>query len=68
MVLLNNAVGAAGQNVTACGDNMKSFMTNLASLDAHVSGTQYSLIGEDVASMIGLVDPITETCFYAIIS
>lgn len=68
MALLNNAVGAAGGNVTVCNNDIISFLQGLQSLDTHIAGAQYSALGDDLAGLVALVDPVCESCFYALIA
>ncbi len=62
-----NAVGASGENVTACYDNLRAVQITLNAFDSDMTAEKYENVGKDLAALMQLADPTLETCYYGIV-
>lgn len=62
-----NAVGASGQNVTACENNLRAVQMAVSTFDSDMVSGDFQNIGNDLAALMQLLDPVVETCCYGLI-
>jgi hypothetical protein len=62
-----NAVGASGENVSACYDNLRAIQITLSAFDSDMTAKKYENVGKYLSAMMQLADPTFETCYYGIV-